>query len=93
MTDFEEYGAKYRCLRMERDGGILRLTLNTDGGPFRWGLAPHEELPRAFADIGADCENRVVVITGEGETFSAPRVAHANVHSTVDPRPDGAPGR
>lgn len=75
----------YECLRMERDGGILRVILHSDGGPFQWGLAPHEELPRAFADIGADRENRVVIITGTGETFSAPRVTQPNVHFAEPP--------
>lgn len=87
MTDFADYATKFRCLAMERDGGILQLTLHTDGGPFQWGLAPHEELPRAFADIGADRQNRVVVLTGAGETFSAPQVTHANVHFAEPPTP------
>jgi enoyl-CoA hydratase/carnithine racemase len=87
MTEFREYSTKYACARMSRRDGILQLTLHTDDGPFQWGFAAHEELPRAFADIGADRDNRVVIVTGVGATFSAPQVTHANVHFGEPPTP------
>src|ERR1700722_5568930 len=87
MTEFAEYVTKYDCLHMARDRGILQLTLHTDGGPFQWGFAPHEELPRAFRDIGADRSNRVVVITGTGPTFSAPQVTPSNGHFSASTTP------
>jgi enoyl-CoA hydratase/carnithine racemase len=79
MTKLSEYAGKYRFLKIDREDGILVVTLHTEGGPFQWGLEPHEELPRAFADIGADRENRVMVFTGTGDTFTAPP-ATANAH-------------
>ena len=33
---------------------------------------PHQEFPQAFADVGSDPENRVVIITGSGDSFSGP---------------------
>jgi hypothetical protein len=73
MSKFEDYANKYRTIRMERRNGILQMTLHTDGGPLRWGFLPHGELPDAFYDVGADRDNRVVIITGTGAEFSGPR--------------------
>jgi hypothetical protein len=64
MSKFDDYANKYRTIRMERRNGILQMTLHTDGGSLRWGFLPHGELPDAFYDVGADRENRVVIITG-----------------------------
>jgi enoyl-CoA hydratase/carnithine racemase len=73
MRKFEDYATKYQTIRMERRKGILQMTLHTEGGPLRWGFLPHGELPDAFSDVGADRENRVVIITGTGAEFSGPR--------------------
>jgi enoyl-CoA hydratase/carnithine racemase len=66
---FGEYSARFRHIRMERRGGIIELTLHTDGGPMKWGAGPHEELGYCFADVGDDPENKVVIITGTGDVF------------------------
>lgn len=66
---FETYREKYRHIRMTRRDGILELALHTDGGSLKWGALPHEELGYCFTDIGADCENKVIVITGSGDAF------------------------
>jgi enoyl-CoA hydratase/carnithine racemase len=73
MSKFDDYANKYKTIRMERRNGILQMTLHTDGGSLRWGFLPHGELPDAFYDVGADRENRVVIITGTGAEFSGPR--------------------
>ena len=75
MAKFDEYANKYQTIRMERRNGILQITLHTDGGSLRWGLLPHRELPQAFADIGSDPENKVIIMTGIGDEFSGPRPA------------------
>jgi enoyl-CoA hydratase/carnithine racemase len=74
MPQFDEYSKKYRFARLERRAGILQVTLHTDGGPLRWGLEPQAELATAFADIGADPENRLIILTGTGKEFSGPRL-------------------
>ena len=73
MARFAEYATKYQTIRMERRNGILQLTFHTDGGSLQWGLLPHREFTFAFADIGSDPENKVVIMTGAGEEFSGPR--------------------
>ncbi len=73
MSTFDEYAKKYQTARMERRNGILQVTLHTEGRSLRWGFLPHGELPELFHDIGADRENRVVILTGTGDEFSGPR--------------------
>src|ERR1700694_3361085 len=73
MSSWDEYATKYKTVRMERRNGVLLVTLHTDGQSLRWGFLPHGELPEAFHDIGADRENKVVILTGTGAEFSGPR--------------------
>jgi enoyl-CoA hydratase/carnithine racemase len=64
----------YKFVKLERRNGILQMTLHTDGGPLQWGLEPQAELATAFREVGADTENRVIIVTGTGEEFSGPRL-------------------
>jgi enoyl-CoA hydratase/carnithine racemase len=74
MAKFDGYCSKYRCVKLERRDGILQMALHTGGGPLRWDMEAQAELARAFADVGADRENRLVILTGTGNEFSGPRV-------------------
>ena len=71
MTQFADYANKYQSIKMQRRDGILEMTLHSDGGVLRWGEAVHRELPYACTDIGADPENKVVILTGTGDAFCA----------------------
>ncbi|HAA95920.1 MAG: enoyl-CoA hydratase/isomerase family protein [SAR202 cluster bacterium] len=73
MASLDQYQDKYRHIRMERRNGILQMTFHTDGGELQWGGGPHTEFPQAFADVGSDPENRIVIMTGSGEAFSGPQ--------------------
>ena len=86
MASLEQYAEKYATVRMERRDGILQMTLHTGGDSLQWGEAPHRELPQAFADVGSDPENAVVILTGTGAAFSGPR-------ATPGARPPAAPRR
>jgi len=66
---FEEYSDKYPNLRMERRNGILQVTFHEQGGPFFITDESHRVLGYAFADIGADRDNKVVILTGAGDVF------------------------
>ena len=72
MRRFEEYRERYETIRMERRDGILQMTFHTEGGPLRWTLLAQREFGEAFADVAADRDNRVVVMTGTGDEFSGP---------------------
>jgi len=74
LTNLSEYAEKYQMVRMKRTDGILQVNLHTDGGPFQWSSAAHQELERAFLDIGRDPDNEVVILTGTGAEFSGPTV-------------------
>ena len=73
MSALGDYADKYQSARLERRDGILQVTLHTEGQSLRWGFLPHGELPELFHDIGADRDNRVVILTGTGAEFSGPR--------------------
>jgi enoyl-CoA hydratase/carnithine racemase len=68
---FEDYANKYKHIKLERRNGILQVTLHTDGKDLVWGAEPHDELSFLFGEIARDPENRVVILTGTGETFAA----------------------
>ena len=74
MSKFDEYSRSYQFVRMERRSGILQMTLHTGGGPLQWNLDAQIEFVRAFTDVGADRDNRVVILTGTGNEFSGPRL-------------------
>jgi len=65
-----DYFNGYANLAMERtESGILTVRLHTAGGPIVFTGQTHHDLPRAFAEIGDDRENKVVVLTGTGDVF------------------------
>jgi enoyl-CoA hydratase/carnithine racemase len=51
------------------DDGILEVRLHTDGGHLVWGEKPHAELGYLFGSIAADRGNKVVIITGTGDSY------------------------
>src|SRR5689334_7938725 len=74
MAKFDDYARSYQFIKCERRDGILQMTLHTDGGPLRWGMEAQAEFVRAFNDVGADRENRLIILTGAGNEFSGPRL-------------------
>jgi len=66
---FEDYSTKYESVRMERQDGVLEVALHTNGGSMVFSKTVHDELGYAFADIAADRENKVVILTGTGDRF------------------------
>ena len=69
MARFEEYANKYEHIRMERRDGILQITFHTNGDTLLWAGGAQRDFPQAFADIGSDPENKVVIMTGAGDAF------------------------
>ena len=71
MIKFEDYGNRYKHIKMERRDGILQMTCHTNDAEMKWTTGPHEELSYAFMDIARDHENRCVILTGTGNAFCA----------------------
>ena len=90
MSQFSDYGESYSRMAMQRSNGVLELRLHSEGKSFQWSLEAQRELVCAFTEIGADRENRIVIVTGTGEDFSGPRTnPDQNVYalSGVTPSP------
>ncbi len=68
--ELHEYKDRYKTAEVSRDdAGVLTIRMHSKGGPLMWGGPPHQELPELFNAIASDRENRVVVLTGTGDTF------------------------
>jgi enoyl-CoA hydratase/carnithine racemase len=68
---FEQYRNRYQNIKLEREDGILVMTFHTGGRSLVWSATAHEELGYCFTDVGADRENKVVIMTGAGDNFCA----------------------
>lgn len=68
---FEQYRNRYQNIKLEREDGILTMTFHTNGGSLVWSALAHEELGYCFTDVGADRDNKVVIMTGAGDNFCA----------------------
>ena len=84
MTQLSDYAEKYHGIRFARSpGGVLEMTLHTRGGPALWGTSLrslHAELGHAFRDIAGDQENKVILLTGTGDSFIAAADPHERFH-------------
>ena len=71
LTDYQD---KYRCIHFARSDGVLEIRLHTRGEDARWGTSAqslHNELGLACAEVAQDLDNRVIILTGTGDTFIA----------------------
>jgi enoyl-CoA hydratase/carnithine racemase len=71
VTILSDYENKYRCMKFQRDAGVLQITLHTDDGPFAFDWQTHRDFGIAFTELADDTENRVVILTGTGDRFCA----------------------
>jgi enoyl-CoA hydratase/carnithine racemase len=87
-----DYATRYETIRFDRTDGVLEMTMHTNGGEVLWNVSKqghHNELGLAFADIGRDTENKVVILTGTGANFVAARdpdekIPETNLHDMWD---------
>ncbi|GAC1580907.1 MAG: enoyl-CoA hydratase/isomerase family protein [Sphingomicrobium sp.] len=68
-----DYFDRYTGIVFRREGGVLEMRINTRGGAALWGFwgGLHRELGLAFRDVGDDADNKVVILTGTGDSFCA----------------------
>ncbi len=71
MSHFDDYKDRFNFIKMERQDGILQMTLHSKDGELLWGGRPHEELSYAFGEVARDHDNRAVILTGTGNSFCA----------------------
>jgi len=72
MSQRPAYFDKYSTISFERTAnGILTIRLHSSGGPVVYASAHHNDWVHAFLDISADRGNKVLIITGTGDTFIA----------------------
>ena len=86
MTDFADYSTRYERVRMRREDGILEMTFHTVGDSLRWGKGAHEDLERAFLDVGRDRENEIIILTGTGDEYAGPAVLPSGAGGHHNPR-------
>ncbi len=63
--------SSYKCIQFEREGRILRVTLNRPDKLNAVDEQLHHELAQVFYDISIDRECDVVILTGAGRAFCA----------------------
>lgn len=70
MAHRPDYFDKYKTIALDRsEDGVLTMRLHSDNGPVKYGSLHHSEWIAAFSDIGLDRNNRVIVLTGTGDSF------------------------
>lgn len=69
-TPLEDYAQLFTRVKFDRtDDGILTVQLHKDGAEFSWSLQTHRELSHVWNYIGLDPENKVIILTGTGESY------------------------
>ena len=63
--------SSYEALKLERNNGILTITLNRPDTLNAIDDDMDKELSRVFIEAGHDADTRVIVLTGAGRAFSA----------------------
>lgn len=70
MSRFEIYQNSFANARLTRSpSGVIKVALHTDGGKLVFNGHTHEQFVDLFHQIGADADNRVVILTGSGDAF------------------------
>lgn len=70
MSKFETYQHSFPNARLTRTpSGVLEVALHTDGSKLVFNGHTHEQFVDLFHQIGADIDNRVVILTGSGDAF------------------------
>ena len=70
LTQDPGYFTRYKNFALGRSAsGVLTLRFHTDGGPHTFDGTTHHDFPRLLEDIAFDTDNRVLVLTGTGDSF------------------------
>ena len=84
----DEYADSFKTARLSRDpDGILTVTWHSRGGPMVWTAVAHREAPRLFEAIAADPDNKVLILTGTGDTFISTPEGYGDVYRSGEVKP------
>ncbi|WP_166459580.1 enoyl-CoA hydratase/isomerase family protein [Amycolatopsis pithecellobii] len=64
-----EYADDFNFVYLSRQAGVLEVRLHTGNGDVRWNLEFQAELVSLWERVARDEDNRVVIVTGTGDTF------------------------
>lgn len=78
--------AGYETLKVVAEAGIVTVSFNRPEVKNATNAVMHRELIRIFREIGQDKEARVVILTGEGDCFSAGGDIEG-MHRSIDDQP------
>lgn len=68
---FDEYAKKYETIDLQREDGIVQMTVHSGDKSLIWTSLAHDELAYCFSDLADDRDNKVVILTGTGDNFCA----------------------
>ena len=70
MNDVPDYFDQYENFVLNRSAtGVLTARFHTDGEEHTFTGTTHHDFPRLVEDIAYDRDNKVLVLTGTGNTF------------------------
>jgi enoyl-CoA hydratase/carnithine racemase len=70
MSDTPAYFGRYENFLVSRSpSGVLTVRFHTDGREHTFTGTAHHDFPRLIEDIAYDRDNKVLVLTGTGDTF------------------------
>jgi enoyl-CoA hydratase/carnithine racemase len=70
MKEIPDYFDRYENFVLSRsENGVLTVRFHTEGGEHTFTGTTHHDLPRLVEDIAYDRDNKVLVLTGTGNTF------------------------
>ena len=69
---FEEYKERFKDhMTFERKNGVIVMRIGTKGGPVKWSFQCHHAICQAWATIGNDSQNEVLIFTSTGDRWIA----------------------
>ena len=70
LAQTPDYFTRYKNFVLSRSAsGVLTLRFHTGGGPHTFDGTTHHDFPRLLEDIAFDKDNRILVLTGTGDSF------------------------
>jgi enoyl-CoA hydratase/carnithine racemase len=87
-VDFADYAETFKTVRLSRDeDGVLLARWHSRDESMVWSAVAHREAPRLFEAIASDPANRVLILTGTGDTFITTPVGYGEVYRSGKVKP------